>query len=281
MDFWSILGKVSLGLGILLAVCFALFKQLTDSIAGWVTKRFQYGFDKQLEELRSELARDETVLRSSLAAASRDQSAVQEKTLDAVDRLWESLLAIRSAAREILFLYEFLTGAEIQDAFQDDRTRKTLDGVPAAYEESKKLLPLIADVELERPYLGERLWSIFSAYFVFANRMIVKTHQGVLNRQLFPWDEGGLGPLGARGGKDTGSLSLLASVLGEEQMEYVREKDFGAPQAVLAMLEQKLLIEIEHRGSGHHLSEGTVQEIERIRRSILHLQESEQYRENS
>lgn len=281
MDFWSVFGKVSLGLGILLVVCFTLFKQVSESIAGWLAKRLRLRYDRQLEEYRAMLSQEDASLRSVLSTMSRDQTAVQERTLNAVSELWDVLLSLREAAKEALFPYEILTSKEISNAFQDTRTHQILEGIPAAYEKSKELLPKIARLEEHRPYLGESLWSTFSAYVAFANRMIVKTHQGIENSKLFPWDEGGLGPLGARGGKDKATLSLLASVLRSDQVDYTRERKIGAPQAALAMLEQKLLFEIEHRVFGRHLSESAVRELESIRKNLLQMRPSEDPLERS
>lgn len=276
MDFWSVLGKVSLGLALLLAVSLTLFRQVSDSIGGWFARRLQFHYDKQLEQYRFMLSQEDATLRSLLSAMSRDQSAVQDRTLNAVGELWELVLSLRGIADEVLFPYKFLTGEEILGAFEDERIRKTLEGIPSAFERSRELLPQIARLEEHRPYLGERLWSSFSAYAAFARRMIAKTHQGIGNRKLFPWDEGGLGPLGARGGEDEATLSLLGSVLRSDQVDYIMERRIGAPQAALAMLEQKLLFEIEHRVFGRHLSESAVRELESIRKSLLQMRPSEE-----
>jgi len=276
MDFWSVLGKVSLGLALLLTASLVLFRQVSDSIGGWFARRLQFHYDKQLEQYRFMLSQEDATLRGLLSAMSRDQSAVQDRTLNAVGELWDLVLSLRGVADEVLLPYKYLTGEEILGAFEDERIRNTLGDIPAAFERSKELLPRIAQLEKHRPYLGEKLWSSFSAYEVFARRMIAKTHQGIVKRKLFPWDRGGLGPLGARGDEDVATRSLLRSVLGSDQLEYITERRIGAPQAALAMLEQKLLLEIEHRVFGRHLSESAVRELESIRKSLLQMRPSDE-----
>lgn len=273
MDIWSIIGKAVSALG-----GTAVFIAIIGAIARWMGSRWaerlylkwKLEADQSLEELRSELATQRDLLDSAVAAAARGHLVAQERTLDAIEALWDTVIKMDTAIYEKLSLYdvvscktyrEFLTTKpEFGEFLPSDMT-----GIAAVFR------PFTGDeIEHSRPYLGEKLWALFFAYRAFLMRVFMKVALESKAGKVYPWDRD------ERGNEDTHLLEMLKRVCEPEELEPISVAETGALRMMRTLFTQKILLEIGRRISGKHIGEISLEDGARLREVLLSAQEVEQ-----
>jgi len=158
----------------------------------WLVAQAQYSFDKRLEVLKAQLTQsreqDLATIRSGfdkqLAMQSeaygtfaRGQEAVQERRLQAIERLWGATLKMREVPSVAMQLSDQHPNDEQNDL------RNILNPV-----DTKMDLKIISpSVEEGRPYFGEYAWGLFFIYYNIIVRIgqMTKQYAELENKDLW------------------------------------------------------------------------------------------------
>ncbi len=171
------------GVGVIVGAVFAwLGKAWVDQIYLKTSAQYQ----KDLEELQNNAIEHRDLINLLLAVIANQRSKSYERILDSVELVWTKILEDRAFTQNLLFVYIILTPKEIETL-----TEKVLEIIPdtSANEWVESVNKIAHEVEEIRPFIGERLWELFSIYHAFVVRLAWKVIQGKTNQQFHTWDK--------------------------------------------------------------------------------------------
>lgn len=225
-------------------------------IAGFVQSAFDAKIEKLRSELRqaeeqfaSELRTNEQQLRSladaTLVLRSNRQAALDSRRLRAVEKLWETKIAIDrlkpiAASVSVLNLDEVFKAAESGDTKIKEFARTVINSFQIDLSNSN----LIPSAETERPYLPPNLWGFYSAYHDVLVRSVAILQALAHETTKYLKKEDTLKP-----------LMLLAL---PEYKSYIEQYGFSGYYHLLDALEQKLLTAISEFLDGRELDDAAL-----------------------
>jgi hypothetical protein len=231
-----------------------------------LTERFlsKWRMEEQatIEELRNSFSRENRVLEAAISGAQLSQDASHQKRIAGIERLWSTLLAIRSSFSEVVFFFEIFLPREYESVLKkDDPLAKRLSQLNDEWIVSH--LEPISALETERPYLGETLWSRISIYQSFLGRLAVLIVMGKRKGHIQNWAE------------DKGIRQLLSVVLPEKTVDIMLGKTgtFPALRWAIASLESLILEETSLILSGRRSAIESFENAKDLQRSIAELKE--------
>ncbi len=256
---WALLGKLFAGVGGL-AVIGLIIRWLADRWADRIQRRWTERLQKEIETLRADLHLQQELVTSAISSGSTGFLAAQERRLIAIEHLWQAVLKIRLVTGSMLFLYDLLLQDEISAL---KRNASILAEVPKTVDEYMIWARKADDnLEIDRPFLGEKLWFYFWAYRAVALRVCMRISKGIEDGEIPPWDK-------KKDGTEEALFQVLRTVLSEKEIKFSKEQRIGGPSRALELIEQKILIESETWISGTHAREtnleGALQAVESLR----------------
>lgn len=209
-----------------------------------------------IERYRTELQTRERVLESALGASVAGHMVAQERRLKGVETIWAEVMRIREAAGRYLFIYNLMLENEYDDALPG---RGRAEVIPAEAWENfvEKERCAQGEIEQNRPFVGERLWTYFFIYRAFNMRLVMKTLYGRGKGHIHPW-------YADMQGRPDSHKRVWAAVLNEVEIGEALKRPTGGPQYVIGLMEQKILHEIDVLISGRSVADLSVAESQRL-----------------
>ncbi|KKK93442.1 hypothetical protein LCGC14_2692840 [marine sediment metagenome] len=212
-------------------------------VAEKVTLKWKEQQQKEIETLRSELTRDRIAMETAISSFSSGQIAVQEKKIQATEKLWKRVLKIRKVCQSVIFFYSIHHPSEYNEVFVKPNMKAMISNL------DDSIIDQISfdteDFESNRPFLGEKLWLLFFIYRAFLGRITLILVDGLKEEKIKDWRE------------DHGVNSLLKYVLSNEQITAVTVDSPIAMHKAITLLEAMLLEEISLIVSGSKASKDT------------------------
>ncbi len=206
------------------ALSSALIAALVWLARTWIFERLsrsiRHEYDRNIEAYKSAVS-------SVVAAAAEGQRASIEKRLQAFDRLWKALLAIRDKTGPALLYIDITT----IDEYESGQTGPSLSGILKKLDD-REIQGMDVDKTIEevRPYVGEIVWSLFTVYRAFCIRIIFLAQQDFTKTSANKhWT------------KDAGIRSLLETVLSREDFRKVEGRTISKVDFVRNAIEGKVL----------------------------------------
>jgi len=253
MDPWAILQlllSAAIGSGITIV---AVVTWLGDRLAERLSLKWKHKYDKEIELLRNQLSTTQDLLHTALESASQAHLRAQDRILNTLEELWTNVLTIREFGRSWLGFYDLLAPKEYHYVFE-----KAMLPRMSQDEFIDSILKQGVTLERHRPFLGERLWTLFSAYRVLVGRLCFKVVLGKGKGQLQTWDTDEFGK------RDDLLLGVLRGVLTEDELAKATRMEVGAPSTLMILIEQKILREAESRITGKQVAEISADEAKRL-----------------
>ena len=185
-------------------------------------------YSLRLEEHRDALARItgqlSAVQATANAALLEGQRASAERRANAVDALWREVLRIRNESPAAVGMLDILLPSEYQNFVTNDRFRSL---VP----ELEETVATLVDHEIEhvRPFLGERVFTLFFIYRAVHGRICFLLDRGVKAGKVTPWFD------------DAGVHQLLLTILTESEIQALTELTLGRVRWMSSLIEGKIL----------------------------------------
>lgn len=257
----NLLGVVVTALGGATIISVATARWFAGRVADRLYLKWKHDYEIEAERFRDQLSTTRLVLETALASASQVQGAAQERILKAVETLWGTVVELGDLALKNLILFELLDPKEYQLAFTKSNLAALLPQMSETElgdmieQTGKKCEPL-------RPFLGERLWSLFWVYRAVIGRLCVKIVRGRDKRKIYGWD------FDMNGEPDEYLIKLLGFALSEDEIKTLSQSRSVA-KLLKTLFEQKILLEAEGRISGRHMAEINVAEGQHLREALL------------
>ena len=159
LDNWAII-KIFGGISVVISGTVVFLSGLLKS---FLSSRWKGKQDQEIEELRHELGRREKLLDELTDIIPKLHMATNDRRLDHLEKLWDSMLKIRKSFPTLCGLvYTILSKDEIENLPRSTSPNfKELIGSfdPNRYFTSHD--DIVSAVEHSRPFVGAHAWSIF------------------------------------------------------------------------------------------------------------------------
>ncbi|MDR5731266.1 hypothetical protein QCE47_02735 [Caballeronia sp. LZ025] len=207
---------------------------LLDAVKG----RVKLSYDKQLEAtkaqlsselevLKAERARDNSVLGLVHKTVTDSMSHVQQRRVESVRAVWEALLTIKNNTPPSLTFLDCLLESEFAEFLQ--RRQWNQFNLPSREEVEKLTSTDLNDLETHRLFSGEYLWSLYHAYMVIHIRAVFLLLKKVGDGEEKPWY------------RDTASAQLARSLMTEDEFKQFSNMQFQQLHFVRTLIERKFL----------------------------------------
>jgi len=200
--------------GVLTAVLIWLSK---DWMSARIRTSIQHEYDRRLDTLRAQLSaqheshllqlqatitREATRLAAAHSSGTDGQKAPIERTLHAVERLWDGVLRLRTTLPPVLGFVDTLT----VDEYKRMKTHPTFLALSGAWSVERISELIDTDVEQVRPYIGEYAWALFYSYQAVMLRIVALLHTGRHDVDKLEWH------------KDSGTRQLIQAVFSAAEL---------------------------------------------------------------
>lgn len=241
------------GLGVILA---GIFYWISKLVSDQIFQRTEAQFTKELEEikkahsieienLRAELAERKELIASAQSALGISHTAAQERVLKSLELCWDLIVQIRNWVEPANFVFWYIKS---QPAKIDDLKKSPMLALLNSKNRSRTF-EFRKALESSRPFLGERLWDMYTGYLIFGDSMFEKA---------LVWKESGkpFDLLKDKDGERGFMLLVPFKILGRARLDELLEKDIEhAPSGIMNEIESKILDEMNEWIFGKKISE--------------------------
>jgi len=220
-------------------------------------EELKHKYSTELEHLRSEITARRDLLNVILNSLSSGYSLSQARTLQAVEAIWAGILNIREFSSILLFPHTVIYPAEFEK-LPFSKIDEMLPQVSIA-QYAEKIHNVSKDVENHRPFVGEKLWKLFSINNVFIGRLATKTIICREKGHFYPWDKDVDGKL------DTHLFESLQSVFKEDEFKQILNSEpLEIIQRITWSIEKQILDEMNELCIGRKYVSLSIDEKQRI-----------------
>lgn len=248
-----------LGTAIALAVPFAV-PAIRQAVGKYIASLVQHRFDTKIEELKSELRRNEEQFAAQLRAKEQELQSLTDTTLSLRSRRHEALDARRLQAVEKLWASKIAidrmrTVASMVSLLKWEEVLKEVESGDPSIKEFAAVVDKLGGIDFqtegqeisaqsEHPFLPPDVWVPFSAYQRIMLDSAVRIKAVAMGTTSLLKSEDTLQP-----------LMLLAL---PEYKDYIKEHGFSGYYYLLEVLEQKLLNAITEMLDGKAMDDATL-----------------------
>jgi hypothetical protein len=226
-------------------------EEITDKV-----ERVKSQYAAELEKLRAEITDRRDLLSNTTNALSGGYMASHPHIVDAINHLWLVILDIDNLTSPFFYIHAILLPREIE-ALTPEYINKN---VPPASEGDyvQRLVEIHQKSEMKRPFVGEKLWLLFSAYRTFALRLCWKVRNGRDKGKLYSWDKD------KDGKQDEAIINLVRTFFSDDEFQVLISPGISVPHRILDGLKSKMLSEMNELIFGKHLISMNFEEQQRV-----------------
>jgi hypothetical protein len=253
LNDWTII-KIVGGLGVVISAIILFLNKLTIEKLKTVWNK---NAQKDLQEIKSNLAQNNSTLASLQMNYVQHQQNTQIKRIEAIEKIWEAVLNVHQRIPSpVKLALSILKDDEINNkTFENlEKNGKSLGKLISKLHPEKDTLQIVqsaGEIEYLRPFINEELYTLFKTYTVVIGRIslnfIWHFHEG----KLQTWK------------KDEIVEKQLKIILTEKEFNYLFEKDCAFVDMV-NLLEIKILEKIRETVTGAELNIDTITQMKRL-----------------
>ena len=246
----------------------------------WISSRIkaniQHKYEISILELKNEIGQKIALYETSQQSFAEGQKASMERKLDAIDMLWGHVIMLREMAPPEIRLIDLLLTNEIDqyEKIKNGPKIKVLFRTWSEEERKEKMDSIFnskdEQIEKIRPYVGEHLWTTFSAMKVIYQRLLLIL---LPNDILETSDE-----MKIKWYQDEVIGAIIKLVLTKDELIEFNQLKFQKFSVLQKKLELKILTETQKIISGEHFSAESLREAEKIQQKIANVKSAENYK---
>jgi hypothetical protein len=219
------------------------------AIKAWLIHGIQHNFDSKFEGIRADLRKQEERFKSELRAKASEidalrngalagmasrQAALDKRRLEAVERIWTSVISLGplKGASAAMAVINFEAAAK--HTVNNPAVRKMFEGMAANIDLAK----MGNEAGNERPFLSDTAWALFSAYQAILSFTVVRL-------KLLQ-----LGVEDAPNLLNSAHIKTIVMTALPEFSDYMEQHAASGYHYLLDALEQKLLAELRRMLAG-------------------------------
>ncbi len=216
-------------------VSFISYLTTQKIIGSWDAKN-----QRELEILRNNQAETQLLLKDTISTISSSQSLLQEHRVEAVDKLWRAILAMKEHYSLVTFFFSMLMPSEYKTALSNSTTFEGLRKIDDDY--ITNCSQGVLELENFRPYLGETLWLYFFVYRAILGRLAILVKWIKEGRETGDWRQ------------DSGIQQHLKAVFEKDEFNSLINSSPMEIYYALNILDSKILREVSFILSGRKSS---------------------------
>lgn len=233
-----------------------IIKDIIGNILGGFLKSH---FDKKLEVFKSDLRREEDILRAEierlksavgagLSVFTGQQTALLERRIKAIEALWAAKVVLDGSTMLVMMM-SILKVDEVQKGLQS-RDGQGLKSLLDTFDKNSlaKDNTALLEVTKNRPFLTAELWALYTAYMTFP---MLATLKLVALRGRLIWEDNPYW-------NEQGIVDLVGAVA-PECVEDLKQNGALAHFRTMRFIEQKLIVACQAALSGQHQSEESIE----------------------
>lgn len=244
---------------------------IISGVSAWIgqiiltkkTEKHRHKTEADLRVIENKLSEKTAVLNNIIEVQKSNYSLSQEKRIDAISNAWKAINDFTfKIPKSIIFIQNALTEYEIENFMDEDPKRrsmlKDIDEMDQnAFIDSYSVMQ--NNLAIERPFLGEDLYSVINIYNAFLTRVVIFTLNGVANKKLKNWQN------------DKPTINLLSQVLNSDQMNYLMKNYLMSFDYANSEMEKLIVSKFNDLLSGKTASKNTIEHIEEARRALANI----------
>jgi len=240
---------------VLVGIISYIFYRLADKLS----IKWKEVADSNITKLQGEISKNNGTLNSLITLYGTSHHQAQDRRIKAIEVLWANLMPYRDILPDAaILIYNVLTEKEVDD-FWNRKTDNSLHNSHIAnlqtFDFDKhigKYLASLKIVDKEQPFIGEKIWLYFDIYRIFLGRIAVLIQFGTEKRKFDHWH------------RDAYLKQLFEQTLSKEEVEYIYSLKMNSLKSTMALLENRLIQEIDRTLSGERFSETALDRVRKF-----------------
>ena len=231
-----------------IAIAFGGWVTISSALAVWfsqiITKRLFNEWDKknqiQIEYIRHAQQESQLILKELISTSLANQSQIQTRRLEAVDKLWNVIIKLRQNSSPITLYFDVALPSEFSQLRTNPKTAEFFKDITNS--RFLEWAEIARGLENYRPYLSERLWSVFYLFRSILGRLailIIRIKQG---EEVGNWKQ------------DSVIHESLKALLDKNEFEIVTGAGIQSATIAVNFIESRILREITNVLSGRESS---------------------------
>jgi len=246
----------SIGSAVLVGLAIFFFKGLlTTRLTNAVKHEFNTKLTKVNSKLRTQESEIGAMRNGALDSVIHKQNILYENRVNAVDLLWENVLALAPAKFTSQTLTSFHYDNVMKEAEHNSKLQDFFKMIDGNKDETKDLSFLKIDKALTaRPYLSELVWSLFKAYSTILSTNVTRMELIKIGVNI-------------NFTKEESTLNLVKLVL-PHQTDYINKNGLEVLHYLLEELEQNILNELRKILDGKEADKESIERSSLINKAI-------------
>lgn len=238
----------------------AVIAYIFNRIADKLSIKWKETADANLSKLQGEIQKNNNAISSLLSMYGTTHQQAQERRIRAIETLWTNLSKFKKIIPSSVtgFIYSVLNDEEIKDLWTratDDPGYNDMRSSLKYFDftsQMKNYTEIVDIIEGERPFIGEKIWQQFEVYKMFLGRIFYLVQDGTRKSALKHWHN------------DEPLKDFFKRTLSDKEFEYIYSTHINSYTIASALLERKLLREIDRNLSGENFSESALEQAKKL-----------------
>jgi hypothetical protein len=216
---------------------------------------------KDIEFLKSEVGQLNTIKQKNLDYYHSINQFAQSRRVESIQGIWSEYLDLRRFTSPIINFYCVLIPSEYLTCIEEIETKNTFDlnslnerELPVNFD----TVPLLFNLEISRPFIGELLYYKFRSSFIILMRLRMKFTEMTKKKTIYMWHEDGL------------LLEHIQTVFMSDTLKQV-PADINNPASLItlmSMIEYELNIAIGSVVSGEVSADLSLERVKRLNKGL-------------
>ncbi|MHC1747342.1 MAG: hypothetical protein AB9856_03010 [Cellulosilyticaceae bacterium] len=229
----------------------AIVSGLITGLFGVINNKWKKKQEINLESMKGEICKQQVAINNIATSTINSYQIAQQRRLDAIDRVWECVIYIKSETLFICTFYEIFRPDEYNQQFKNPKCNDAFKNI------TKSKLSIvnqrISVIEAEKLYLGKDLWQLSYTYYRLFLRIYLQFSNMIENEQIYNWSG------------DVMINDILAALIKDHIIDVTLKEIYNKGICYIRdALEEKIMEEAENIISGKRAGENTYNNIKDV-----------------
>lgn len=247
----DLVGKVVLILGGWTFVITSITAWFSNLMSKRIINSWEAKNQQTLEILRANQSENRVLLENVISSISSSQTLLQERRVNAVDKMWQCITELRDYFSPAVFFFSILYPNEYSSALRIPTIEAGVLKITEQY-----VVNYQTDLENFRPYLGETLWLQFFIYRALLSRLAILVNWLKEGKEIPDWRE------------DDGIQQHVKIMLNDNEYRFLMSASPINVRFVFNTIESKMLEEMSCILSGRKSSVENYESASEIRKML-------------
>lgn len=226
-----------------------------DAKLSVINNDLKHQSDLQMIQLKASIEKESDKIRFAAASMGESQKIIIAHRINGLEIIWKNVIDLRTQLPSILTLIDHIPTEFYKDISNNQELMSFANDL--SIEKINQIFSsTTGQLELQRPYIGEYLWTLFQAYRSFLLQVCLKVEFAKKENVIPIWYQ------------DPIIIQFIRSSMDEDEYNEMQAMATGKMGWVQRKYETKILAAISVIMSGKEFGEETLQQIENMENAI-------------